>query len=147
MKATCGCSVFKPTNTVVITVLLMLISPFLWSLSGVTVLCIEGNGSITVEKQHFNGDIPFTQHAREKGRPPPLENKCNNTNHILLADICSANEACYNIDLEPPQFLHDIVHFSTGVSGNNVMSLVPSRNNSPPTNQVLASISTLVLLI
>ena len=140
MKATRGWSVFKPTNTAVITVLLMLISPVCWSLSGVTVLCLEGNGDITVEKQHFNGENP-------SGALHHTGNTCNSTNHILLADICSANESYWTIDIPPPQIQLDIIHFSAVLSVKELVSPAPLLNSSLNPDQILNAIRTLVLLI
>jgi len=126
---------------------LLLYAPFI-SNNGMYVLCLEGNGQITVEKQHYNGTNPFMDDSKQASRPPPpYNNKCNNTSHINIAKISSADDTCSNINFDSPQFLQDVIQPPTEYVFNKHISFVPFYNHPSIASQQIKAIRSIVLLI
>lgn len=127
--------------------MLLLCAPFI-SYNEMYVLCLEGNGQITVEKQHYNGTKPFMNNSRQASSVPlPLNNKCNNTNHIGLAFILLVDDACYDFDFDPPQLLQDAVQPPTEYVLNKHVSFVPFLNHPSTANLQIKTLRSTVLLV
>ena len=126
---------------------LLLYAPFI-SNNGMYVLCLEGNGQITVEKKHYNGTNPFLDDSKQASRSPlPYNNKCNNTNHVNIAEISSANDTCSNINFDSPQFLQDVIQPPTEYIFNKHIAFTSFHNHPSTANQRIKAIRSTVLLI
>ena len=126
---------------------LLLYAPFI-SNNGMYVLCLEGNGQITVEKQHYNGTNPFMDDSKQASRSPlPYSNKCNNTNHINIAEISLSGDTCSNINFDSPQFLQDAIQPPSEYIFNKHISFVPFHNHPSIASQQIKAIRSIVLLI
>lgn len=148
MEVSRNCSTYRFAIRLSIPVLVLLLyAPFI-SNSTMYVLCLEGRGQITVERQHYKGTNLFMDNSKQANRSPfPYNNKCNNTNHIILADISSAEETCFYIDLEPSQIQQDVLQPPTEYVFKEHIPFVLFRNHPSTANQQITTIHSTVLLI
>ena len=139
---------YRLTKKWSVTVLVLLVFSSFISNNEMYVVCLEGNGQITIEKQHYNGTNPFINNSSQASRLPlPHNKKCHNTRHISFADISSADRTCFDIDLEPPQFLQDSVQPSTEYFFNKEIAFTSFHDHPSTANQRIKAIRSTVLLI